>query len=91
MIVMIFGLVWFICGPAALKSLGFPLAFLLLMLPLPGLIHRNLTFPLQLFSSAGSVALLQVFKIPVFREGNIVDIGTTQRQAVYRWFGMNCG
>jgi exosortase D (VPLPA-CTERM-specific) len=88
MVVMIFGLVWFLCGPAVLKILCFPLAFLFLMIPLPGFIHRNLTFPLQLFSSAGSVALLQVFNIPVFREGNIIDIGTTQLQVVEACSGL---
>ena len=88
MIVLVFGLVWFLCGPAAVKILRFPLAFLLLMVPLPGMIHRNLTFPLQLFSSAGSVALLHLLKIPVFREGNVIDIGTTQLQVVEACSGL---
>jgi exosortase D (VPLPA-CTERM-specific) len=88
MIVLIFGLVWFLCGPAVLKTLRFPLAFLFLMIPLPGLIHRNLTFPLQLFSSAGSVALLQALKVSVFREGNVIDIGTTQLQVVEACSGL---
>jgi len=88
MIVLIFGLVWFLCGPAVIRIMGFPLAFLFLMIPLPGMIHRNLTFPLQLFSSAGSVALLQLLKIPVFREGNVIDIGTTQLQVVEACSGL---
>jgi len=58
------------------------------MVPLPGMIHRNLTFPLQLFSSAGSVALLHLLKIPVFREGNVIDIGATQLQVVEACSGL---
>jgi exosortase D (VPLPA-CTERM-specific) len=88
MIVLIFGLVWFLCGTAVVKTLRFPLAFLFLMLPLPGMIHRTLTFPLQLFSSAGSVALLQAINIPVFREGNIIDIGTIQLQVAEACSGL---
>jgi len=88
MIFMVFGLVWFLCGTAALKVVLFPLCFLFLMLPLPGYFHRNLTAPLQLFSSAGSVFLLQAIDISVFREGNIIDIGVTQLQVVEACSGL---
>jgi exosortase D (VPLPA-CTERM-specific) len=88
MIFMVFGLVWFLCGTAALRVLLFPLCFLFLMLPLPGYFHRNLTAPLQLFSSAGSVFLLQAIGISVFREGNIIDIGVTQLQVVEACSGL---
>jgi exosortase D (VPLPA-CTERM-specific) len=88
MIVLIFGLVWFLCGTAVIKVLRFPLAFLFLMIPLPGMIHRNLTFPLQLFSSAGSVGVLHALGISVFREGNVIDIGATQLQVVEACSGL---
>lgn len=88
MIGMIFGLVWFLCGTAMLEALIFPLVLLFLMIPLPGLIHRNLTFPLQLFSSTWSVYLLKALQISACREGNIIDIGTTQLQVVEACSGL---
>jgi len=46
LLLFVIGLVWLLYGPWVLKVLRFPLAFLFLMLPLPGFIYRNLTFPL---------------------------------------------
>jgi len=88
MLLFVFALTWLICGPRVIKVLVFPLVFLLLMLPLPGLINRNLTFPLQLFSSATSVELLQALNIPVFRQGNVIDLGYTQLQVVEACSGL---
>ena len=45
MLVFVIGSVWLLFGIEALKTLHFPLAFLFLILPLPGFVYRNLTFP----------------------------------------------
>jgi len=82
MLILVIGLVWFLCGLPVVKVLKFPLGFLFLMLPLPGMIHNNLTFPLQLLSSKWSVALLQSIGMSVYREGNIIDIVGMQMQVV---------
>lgn len=82
MLIFIIGLIWFIYGFQVLKVLRFPLAFLFLMLPLPGFIYRNLTFPLQIFSSIWSVKILHRLGISAYREGNVIDIGYTQLQVV---------
>jgi exosortase D (VPLPA-CTERM-specific) len=82
MLVFVVGSTWFLFGFQVLKILRFPLIFLFLMLPLPGFIHRNITFPLQILSSAGAVKLLHILGISAFREGNVIDIGYTQFQVV---------
>ncbi len=82
LLLFVIGLVWFLYGYGALKTLRFPLAFLFLMLPLPGFIYRNITFPLQLIASAGAVGLLQTLGITTFREGNVIDMGFMQLQVV---------
>jgi exosortase len=82
MLIFVIGLIWFIYGFKVLKVLRFPLAFLFLMLPLPGFIYRNLTFPLQIFSSIWSVKILHRLGISAYREGNVIDIGYTQLQVV---------
>jgi exosortase D (VPLPA-CTERM-specific) len=82
MLIFIIGLTWFLYGYDVFKLLRFPLAFLFLMLPLPGFVARSLTFPLQLSASIGSVNLLHSLGVSVYREGNVIDLGFTQLQVV---------
>ncbi|MEW6664886.1 MAG: VPLPA-CTERM-specific exosortase XrtD [Thermodesulfobacteriota bacterium] len=87
-LVFVIGLTWFLFGYPVLKTLAFPLAFLFLMLPLPGFIYRNITFPLQLTASIGAVHLLQTLGITAFREGNVIDVGFMQLQVVEACSGL---
>ena len=82
MVIFIFGVTWFVYGPKMVKALLFPLGFLVLMIPLPKLVHSQLTFPLQLLSSKGAVSILNMLDIIAYREGNIIDIGFMQLQVV---------
>lgn len=82
MILLLIGSIWLMYGIDVLKVLGFPLAFLFLMLPLPGFIYRNITFPLQLVSSASAVDMLHLFGVTAYREGNVIDLGFTRLQVV---------
>jgi exosortase len=66
------GAVVFLRGTAALKTLAFPLAFLVLMIPLPAIIFNQIAFPLQLLASRAGEAALSLSGIPVLREGNII-------------------
>jgi exosortase len=79
MVFFVIGLTWFLCGPQVVRVLRFPLAFLFLMIPLPGFVYRNLTFPLQLMSSAGAVGVLNILGISAYCEGNVIDLGTMCR------------
>src|SRR5258707_556642 len=45
------GTLLFLFGWGRLKVLAFPLAFLLLMIPIPGIIFGQIAFPLQLLAS----------------------------------------
>ncbi|MFH0725711.1 MAG: VPLPA-CTERM-specific exosortase XrtD [Pseudomonadota bacterium] len=77
-LLLLIGCVWLSFGFAVIKILKFPLAFLFLMLPLPGFLYRNITFPLQLLSSRLSVDILNIFGVLAYREGNVIDMGFTQ-------------
>jgi exosortase len=57
--------------------LGFPLAFLLLMIPLPAIIFNQIAFPLQLLASRVGEHTLSSLEIPVLREGNLLILATT--------------
>ncbi|HTR23303.1 MAG TPA: VPLPA-CTERM-specific exosortase XrtD [Terriglobales bacterium] len=65
------GLILLLRGWEFFRAVFFPLAFLILMIPLPNLIYQEFTFPLQLLATRLSAEVLRLF-FPVFREGNII-------------------
>jgi exosortase len=73
---LIAGIVLFLYGPGHLRALAFPLAFLLLMVPLPAMLFNQMAFPLQLLASRAGEAVLSAADIPVLREGNILTLPT---------------
>jgi exosortase len=68
------GIIWFVAGREQLKVLWFPLAFLLLMIPIPMIIFNRVSFPLQLIASEFGGRSLSLVGIPVFREGNLIEL-----------------
>nr|WP_231040479.1 archaeosortase/exosortase family protein [Bacillus velezensis] len=50
------------------------------MLPLPQILYWELTIALQLISSELGVWLIRLADIPVFLEGNIIDLGVYKLQ-----------
>jgi exosortase len=71
------GAVVFVYGWRHLRVLAFPIAFLLLMIPLPALIFNQIAFPLQLLASRAGEFVLTVLHIPVLREGNVMILAHT--------------
>ena len=82
LIITLGGILILIGGWRFIRLLIFPLILLVLMIPLPELITNKLTLPLQLISSQLATGLLQLVGIPVFRQGNIIDMGVRQMQIV---------
>lgn len=72
MVGVLAGAVLFVFGRDHLRILSFPLAFLLLMIPIPAIIFNQIAFPLQLIASAFGEQVLSGLNVPVFREGNII-------------------
>jgi exosortase len=77
LIVVLAGTVLFVLGPAHARILMFPLAFLILMIPLPAIVFNRIAFPLQIFASQFGEQVLQIVGVPVLREGNIITLSTT--------------
>ncbi|HWR04299.1 MAG TPA: VPLPA-CTERM-specific exosortase XrtD [Humidesulfovibrio sp.] len=69
-------------GMKALRLLLFPALLLLFIIPPPAFIERTLSFQLRLISSDLSTRLLQALSVPVFLEGNVIDLGTMKLQVV---------
>jgi exosortase len=72
MILLTAGIIIYWFGWAVLRLAALPLAFLILMIPIPYIIYDSLAFPLKLLVTKASVSVLQVLSIPVVREGNII-------------------
>jgi exosortase len=68
------GLVLLQLGWPIFRILAFPLFLLFLMVPLPQSLVNVVAFPLQLFAADLAVRTLQLFAMPVLREGNIIHL-----------------
>lgn len=76
-IVVLAGTILFLFGWQACRTLALPLAFLVLMIPIPALIFNEIAFPLQLLASRVGETLLSLLNIPVLREGNVIVLAHT--------------
>jgi exosortase len=76
------GMVLFACGWTHLRLLAFPLAFLLLMIPLPAIVFNKIALPLQLIASSFGERALQILGVPVLREGNVIILSHTSLEVV---------
>lgn len=66
------GAILYLFGWAQLRILLFPLAFMLLMIPLPAIIFNKIAFPLQLLASHVGESTINAMHIPILREGNVL-------------------
>lgn len=69
---VIAGAILFLLGWPRLRVLLFPLAFMLLMIPLPAIIFNKIAFPLQLLASHVGEYGISAANIPILREGNVL-------------------
>jgi len=74
MLVVLAGCIVLFLGWNYFRALLFPLAFLVLMIPIPAIIFNQITFPLQLLDSRLAATVLTWLGVPVFREGNIINL-----------------
>lgn len=65
-----------------------PVLHLIFMLPLPQFVYWKLTILLQLISSEIGVWIVQMAGIPVFLEGNVIDLGVYKLQVAEACSGL---
>lgn len=75
-LISLVGLLLVLGGKALVRVLLFPLLLLPFMIPLPAVIYNQITFPLQLFASQVAEFTLDAMGIPVFRDGNILELAS---------------
>ncbi len=80
LVVTIFGLVLAVTGWRGMRILWVAVFFLIFMIPLPVFLYRSLSEFLQLVSSELGVAVIRLFGISVYLEGNVIDLGIYKLQ-----------
>jgi len=73
----VIGAVLFLLGWRHLRALSFPVAMLLLMIPIPAIIFNQIAFPLQLLASRFGETAMGIADVPVLREGNVLILANT--------------
>ena len=81
-LVVIAGVALALVGIRGLRLLVAPLFILIFMVPLPEFIFQGLSMRAQLISSQLGVAVIKLFGISVYLEGNVIDLGTYKLQVV---------
>jgi exosortase len=78
LLIVLAGLIVLFRGWNFFRALLFPWAFLFLMIPIPAIIFNHITFPLQLLTSRVASTTLPWMGVPVFREGNVINLPVMQ-------------
>ena len=87
-ILCLFGLVLSVGGRPLLRVTFFPIAYLVFAIPLPYFVDAMLSWRLQLMSTGLGVFMLRAFGVPVFAQGNVIDLGLYQLQVVEACSGL---
>jgi len=74
---VILGTIVYLAGWRWLRELAFPLSLTALIIPVPPVLFYQAAFPLQLLATRFGVSVLQLFDIPVLREGNLIALPHT--------------
>jgi exosortase len=72
LVVLLAGFIAYFAGWQMLRALLAPVLILFLMVPLPAIVFNEVAFPLQLLASSWSAFLLELLRVPVLREGNVM-------------------
>lgn len=76
------GAVLFLGGTRVLKTVAFPLFLLIFMFPIPAIVYARVTLPLQIFASAVAETILNALRVPVLRDGNILELANQRLSVV---------
>jgi len=77
-----------IMGWPAIKPVFVPLLLLVFAIPIPYFLEASLSANLQLLSSKLGVAFIRWCSIPVYLEGNVIDLGNYKLQVVEACSGL---
>lgn len=87
-ILVLFALSLALVGWTGTRLTFAPIAILMFAIPIPYFLEANITSKLQLISSKFGVNLIRLCDIPVFREGNLIDLGAFKLEVVEACSGL---
>lgn len=82
------GIVFVLFGTKRGLMLWLPLVYLVFMLPLPNFVHWALSIKLQMISSQIGVGIISFFGVPVYLDGNVIDLGVYKLQVAEACSGL---
>jgi len=88
MFLTVLGALVYLFGTKSVPILFTPLLLLLLLIPVPDPLYIKLTFPLQLKVSQMSEFIVWMFGVPIFRQGNVMNIPTKSFEVVEACSGL---
>ncbi len=88
LIFTLIGLALLFVGYQSTKIMLTPILLLIFSFPLPPIVQATLTIKLQLLSSQLGVFLIRACDIPVYLEGNVIDLDSYQLQVVEACSGL---
>ncbi len=87
-IIVLMGIVLSIGGLSLLRVTFIPIVFLIFAIPMPYFVDSVLSWRLQIISSQLGTGFIRLMQIPVFLEGNVIDLGTYKLQVVEACSGL---
>jgi exosortase len=82
MVITLSGIIMYTLGMGMFRALLIPVAYLVMMIPIPAILWNQVAFPLQLLAAKLSAQVIGFIGIPVFREGNILHLANTSLEVV---------
>lgn len=77
---LIFGVVWYLCGPRIARLMLVPIFFLALAMPLPDSIYQSISLRLQNLAAALSTGLLHVFGVQISVTASFMEVTSMSGQ-----------
>lgn len=74
LIILLFGLTWYLFGNQIARKTWFACFFLIFMIPVPYVIYYATAFPLQLTATKITVSILSSIGMSLVRQGNIIHL-----------------
>jgi exosortase len=88
LVVFLWGAVLFLFGYKTFKICLFSLLILFFMIPVPAQIIAGMTIPLQLIVTKASITLASLVGIPIYSEGNVIQLPQGSFQVVQACSGL---
>jgi len=88
LLLVLYGMILSLTGPALFRRMLMPLLLLIFMVPLPPILSGQLSLQLQMISSEIGVAVIRAAGVSVYLEGNVIDLGAYQLEVAEACSGL---